>query len=64
MYEYKTWLIDDILDPSSSFWKVNSKLDVDSLLSRISPLQTNKLFRIPKEDPVLDKFSEFIEFFI
>lgn len=63
MYEYKTWLIDDILDPKSDFWKVGSKFDIDNLLSRISPLQTDKLFRVPKQDPVMDKFSEFIDFF-
>ena len=63
MYEYKTWLIDDILNPNSDFWKVGSKMDVDNLLSRISPLQTNKLFKVPKQDPGLDKFSEFIDFF-
>ena len=63
MHEYKTWLIDDILDPSSDFWKIGSKMELDSLLSRISPLQTKKLFRITKEDPVMDKFSEFIDFF-
>ena len=63
MYEMKTWLIDDILNPNSDFWKVSSKLEIDNLLSRISPLQTDKLFRVPKPDPVMDKFSEFVDFF-
>ena len=63
MFETKTWLIDDVLDPSSDFWKYKNKYDIDNLLSRISPLQTKKLFKIPNEDPTLDQFSEFIDFF-
>ncbi len=64
MFETKTWLIDDVLDPSSEFWKYKDKYDIDNLLSRISPLQTKRLFKIPKErDTALDQFSEFIDFF-
>ena len=37
--------------------------DIDNLLSRISPLQTKKLFRVVEKDPVLDQFSEFVDFF-
>jgi len=59
----KTWLIDDVLDPSSDFWKYKDKYEIDSLLSRISPLQTKSLFKIINKDPVLDQFSEFIDFF-
>ena len=59
----KTWLIDDVLDPSSDFWKYKDKYEIDSLLSRISPLQTKSLFKIINRDPVLDQFSEFIDFF-
>ena len=63
MFETKTWLIDDVLDPNSDFWKYKDKYDIDNLLSRISPLQTKKLFKIPNTDPTLDQFSEFIDFF-
>ena len=59
----KTWLIDDVLDVSSDFWKYKDKYEIDSLLSRISPLQTNNLFKIINKDPVLDQFSEFVDFF-
>ena len=59
----KTWLIDDVLDPTSEFWKYKDKYDIDNLLSRISPLQTKKLFRVVEKDPVLDQFSEFVDFF-
>ena len=57
-----TWLIDDVLDPKSDFWKYN-KYDLDNFITRISPLRTNKLFKIQEPDPVLDNFSEFINFF-
>ena len=63
MIDDKTWLIDDVLDPSSAFWKYKDKYEIDSLLSRISPLQTDGLFRIAKHDHVLDQFSEFVDFF-
>tara|TARA_R110000796_G_scaffold70809_3_gene160747 strand:- start:196 stop:930 length:735 start_codon:yes stop_codon:yes gene_type:complete len=63
MIDDKTWLIDDVLDPSSAFWKYKDKYEIDSLLSRISPLQTDGLFRITKQDHVLDQFSEFVDFF-
>jgi len=59
----KTWLIDDVLDVSSDFWKYKDKYEIDSLLSRISPLQTNNLFKIINKDTVLDQFSEFVDFF-
>jgi len=59
----KTWLIDDVLDPSSEFWKYKDKYDIDNLLTRISPLQTEKLFRVVEKDPILDQFSEFVDFF-
>tara|TARA_B100000287_G_C20520128_1_gene736595 strand:+ start:147 stop:821 length:675 start_codon:yes stop_codon:yes gene_type:complete len=58
----KTWLIDDVLDPKSDFWKYN-KYDLDNFMTRISPLRTKKLFLIQEPDPVLDQFSEFINFF-
>ena len=62
----KTWLIDDVLDVSSKFWKYN-KYDLDEFFTRITPLRTNKLFRIDEQvvndDPLLDHFSEFISFF-
>ncbi len=58
----KTWLIDDVLDPNSDFWKYN-KYDLDNFITRISPLRTKKLFLIKEKDPVLDQFSEFINFF-
>ncbi len=57
-----TWLIDDVLDPKSDFWKYN-KYDLDNFITRISPLRTKKLFKIQEPDPVLDQFSEFINFF-
>ena len=64
MFETKTWLIDDVLDPSSEFWKYKDKYDIDNLLTRISPLQTKKLFKVPKDrDKTLDQFSEFVDFF-
>jgi len=63
MIDSKTWLIDDVLDPSSAFWKYKDKYEIDSLLSRISPLQTEGLFKIGKKDHILDQFSEFVDFF-
>ena len=57
-----TWLIDDVLDPKSDFWKYD-KFDLDNFITRISPLRTKKLFKIQEPDPVLDQFSEFINFF-
>jgi len=62
MKKTATWLIDDVLDPKSDFWKYD-KYDLDNFITRISPLRTKKLFKIQEPDPVLDQFSEFINFF-
>jgi len=62
-YAYREeWLIDDVLNPNSKFWEYN-KHDIDALLTRISPLQTKELFRVQEEDPILDQFSQFVDFF-
>ena len=61
-YRTRTWLIDDVLDPNSDFWTYD-KHDLDNFLTRISPLRAKKMFRMEPEDPVLDQFSEFLNFF-
>ena len=61
-YITQTWSIDDVLNPKSDFWTYD-RYDMDNFMTRISPLRTNKMFRIDPEDPVLDQFSEFLNFF-
>ena len=61
-YRTRTWLIDDVLNPNSDFWTYD-RHDLDNFMTRISPLRTKKMFRMDPEDPVLDQFSEFLNFF-